>query len=553
MSAIYQCETWKHRWWEGLPGGFWAKVNGKDWHGEQGVHIPDGAKYKVILYFKHARVAEAQFDVGSKTKVCLFIGRIRETHDGFEPGTFVIAWGTPPNCADVNALRELWKPRPNWVGDLYKHQPIVALRNVALPGTHDSATDEMTERSPYGIDNLWLEIYEKLSPPEQLIISAILRKRIFQMSLAQNHPVYIQLMNGIRYIDLRVENHSDWMTCHGMLADKLRDVVDQIGRFATEHPKEALLIHFQSLKGFNADQTQALVDYLLTHPTFGTQIASKKDFREDVTLDQLWEKGKNIICLFDTDEKVDLKSLWPADTYIESPWANTRHSEKVKSFLKENLPKRKDKGFYVSQAIVTPDATIFVFNLPMTLQKMATDWMNPELPGLVEKLDHTARDHKKSLNVVIADFYQSNGSFISTVIDVNRSNLVASGPVEIKNGDGHYLGFKNAHDPEVWGNASRAGHYEKLELICNGDGTYSLKNEDGNYLGFKAQHSPEVWGNATRIGGYEVFELIANNDGSHAVRNKDGNYLGFKKDHDPQLWGGAERVGGYERLIISTR
>lgn len=550
MSAIYQCETWKHSWWEGLPDGFWAKVNGKDWHGEQGKHIPDSAKYKVTLYFGSARVAQAEFDVGSKTKICLFVGRIREAHDGFEPGTYVIARGTPPNCADVKDMRELWRPHPNWMADVYEKQSATMLKNIALPGTHDSATDEMTPSSPYASGTPALAYLENIISKIKVPIVFNVHDRIYDISKAQTHPVYIQLMNGVRYLDIRALYFDGWKTEHGLVSNQLKDVIDQIGRFSSEHPKEALIVHFQSVNHFNKDQTQDLIDYLCDHKTFGRQLASSDDFDEGVTLKQLWDKGKSIVCLFKTEESVKLKDLWPDKGNIDNPWPETRHSEKVKDYLIERLPKRPSKGFYVSQAVVTPDAAV-VLNLTKTLLKIAKEWMNPELPSLVETLDKKARENKKSLNIVIADCYQSNGSFISTMIDINRQNLLKAGAVQIQNDDGHFLGFKRANDPEIWGSASRVGSYEKLELVDNGDGTYALKNQDGNYLGFKADNTPQIWGSALRVGGYEAFEIVTNGDGSHALMNKDGNYLGFKKSNDPNLWGTATRVGSYEKLTIT--
>ena len=138
MSAIYNSETRKHSWWEPMPSDFWAKVNGHEWKREYAYHISDASSYEVNLYWGGDNVhAHATISLSSRTKVCLFVGRMREDKHGLRKGDFVIATGQPSDCDDASNLTLLWRPAPDWMSKIDGSKK---LSEFNIPGTHDTCS-----------------------------------------------------------------------------------------------------------------------------------------------------------------------------------------------------------------------------------------------------------------------------------------------------------------------------------------------------------------------------------------------------------------------------
>lgn len=304
------------------------------------------------------------------------------------------AWTTPLNPA-------------SWMGALYLNAQQVRLRDVIIPGTHDSATSGMTDDNGYAQD----------TPAK------IGHHTVYLWSKAQTYGMYDQLSRGIRYVDLRVEkNKWGWMTFHGLTSDMLTQVIDEIGKFAKEHPREIVLVDFQTFVHFDTAEHDKLAQYLRDHKTLGPRIAWGDFFDAKVSFEALWKADRNVILLSDLAMSPGL--FWPRSV-LQSPWPNTRHTEKVKAFLLSGICSRPANGFYVSQAIVTPDAAMFVggiFKGILSLFDMAVKWMNPELDRLIPNLNDQARTCGRTLNIVIVDFFERS-DLVDSCLYLNRVNL----------------------------------------------------------------------------------------------------------------------------------
>ena len=297
----------------------------------------------------------------------------------------------------------------NWMESLYEHQPDHRLKDVIIPGTHNSGTDEMTSDSAKSSD---------LSGA----LRAAPRGAIKAWSKTQNHGVYQSLLHGIRYLDLRVEeDRGTWWTYHGLRSNSLTSVLDQIGRFAKSHRREIVIVDFQSMIGFPS--VAPLVSYMEHHPGLGERLIPH-DATDDVTFKTLWQMDRNILIMMNQATGSDM--IWPR--HIHNPWPNTRHSDRVMEALKNQIKIRPTRGFYVSQAIVTPDAHVITTGWlggVKSLEDMARKWMNPEYQSFIPELNRIARTAGSSLNIVIADFYEY-GDFVATCLRQNQRNLDAT-------------------------------------------------------------------------------------------------------------------------------
>lgn len=321
-----------------------------------------------------------------------------------------------------------WSPpdvKPaDWMRDIYEKKPTTRLRDVVIPGTHDSATSKMTAHSDTAKD------------APDICKSKVLgiRQACVDKSLAQSLDIQEQLTRGIRYLDLRVESNENtgWTTVHGMTSHELTDVVDQIGGFAQSHGKEIVIVDFQDLKNFTTAEHDKLAGYLKGHPTLGPRIAWGDFFSiatsgnpADVTFDQLWRAGRNVIILSSLARSPGL--FWPrTDETITSPWANEEDHQDVNDFLVRGIATRPWKGFYVSQAVATPS--------PLGVKSLRDRAMelNPWFDWLLPTLNEKARAVGKTLNIVIADFFQDSDLVdISLTLNLLNSNRVKSIPVDV--------------------------------------------------------------------------------------------------------------------------
>jgi hypothetical protein len=203
----------------------------------------------------------------------------------------------------------------------------------------------------------------------------------------------------------------------------------ELAVFLDSHPREIVLLDFQSLVGFNGDVTE-LIATLENHPVLGSRIAPWGAFSADVRLGDLWSADKNLILLSDQrqvrlpDGSMGASSnFWPRT--LQNPWSNTRHTAKVEEDLLNGIQKRPDTLFYVSQAVLTPDANVVTTGWTRgitSLRDMAVKWMNPQFAGLLPRLNQTARSAGKRVNIIIADFYQ-HGGFVDLCLRLNQENL----------------------------------------------------------------------------------------------------------------------------------
>lgn len=320
-----------------------------------------------------------------------------------------------PSC-DLHVQAQLF-PKYNtatWMHDLYKDNPSAKLNQVVIPGSHDSATDMMNKQSPYAKFNKLHRVSQDL---------------VYMWAKCQHHSVYDQLMDGIRYLDLRLENHpTGWKTFHGLISNCLLDVLEQIARFACNHQREIILIDFQHLVNFEFQDHVNLMEYIIKHPQLGPRLAGNHLGADGTFLDY-WKVDKNII-LFYTEGFQHFSHLyWRRNLGIENPWYNTPKKSVLQEKLVEGIAIRDPSKFHVTQLILTPDVmkvvSGFVFGVSSLFKLTIPSISNLIANGILQSLDHTAKKANTHLNVVIVDFYE-HSSFVGTCLDINAQNLHSS-------------------------------------------------------------------------------------------------------------------------------
>jgi len=303
----------------------------------------------------------------------------------------------------------------DWMSELYDARPDIRVIETILPGTHQSGTSGMGRHSRFAEGTDWY-------------LASVPSRFVRPWAQCQDQDVYQQLQDGIRFLDLRVTPWGEgWMTFHAVTSSDLEEIIDDIGAFAQEHPREIVIVDFREL---DASDPTELADFLRGHGEFGPRVAPANQFDATSTYGELWRADKNVIPLFQRNEVVPSSihvgpSDWVWPRRISSPWPNSSDPNEVSQYLRERIPYRPRNIFYVSQAIVTPDARVVTLGWwrgVRSLRDMATKWMNPELDSLLPDLNQLALDHGRYLNIVIADYYDQS-SLVEQCLSLNQENL----------------------------------------------------------------------------------------------------------------------------------
>jgi hypothetical protein len=140
------------------------------------------------------------------------------------------------------------------------------VNRIALPGTHNSGTYDLTR---YGIGDTFQNLSPDLSDKRLRLAKAIIGlgdtpilpaavisasgSDIFHgWSECQERPILQQLQDGIRSLDFRVctDKNGTMRICHGEMGPTVDTVLNDLKRFATEHPTEIVVIRFTHFYSF---------------------------------------------------------------------------------------------------------------------------------------------------------------------------------------------------------------------------------------------------------------------------------------------------------------
>ncbi|MEJ8836688.1 hypothetical protein [Ramlibacter sp. AN1133] len=209
------------------------------------------------------------------------------------------------------------------------------LRQVALPGSHDSGTYPINGVSPlskefqqFGGATL-LNDLRILFPASYPLTAAAAR-----WSRAQRHTIAAQLLAGVRYLDLRIIPGADgrsFRATHMFAGADLDTMLPEISAFLAAHPKEVVVLDFQHLfdRAGNQDEMSAAdAQELLARivAAFGERIVTSADTLnpKDMTMNEIWGLGRQLVVLFEPDTLGRLSpasrtGLWPSEAGWKEP------------------------------------------------------------------------------------------------------------------------------------------------------------------------------------------------------------------------------------------
>jgi hypothetical protein len=304
-----------------------------------------------------------------------------------------------------------------WMADTASVIGTRRLKDVVIPGTHDSGTYAISAASqiaPAQDISQWLNAVFAL-PIAGQVASTVIAK----WACTQPLDIAGQLAAGIRYLDLRIVlDKGTYYMCHSMFSAPVDDLISAVSAFIRQNPKEIVILDFNHLYEMpDLDSNNALVEKLIA--AFGNKMAPNS-LTAMSTLNDFWAGGYQVVTLYAFDKTVQqYPQIW-SQSQITSPWPNTTDVTQLKGDLLTNLTGRSTTQLFVLQGILTPNGD------------MITKGLNPigSAPGSIESLAQQVTPQvvswvqswaNQNLNIVIVDWFTVVPNYADSLIQINLS------------------------------------------------------------------------------------------------------------------------------------
>lgn len=309
---------------------------------------------------------------------------------------------------------DLTRDLENWMTKLPPSLRSLPLIYLAIPGSHDSFTSNITNASDVSLDS------ERILQDLRWIVC--LKVIMANWTKTQNYVVNDQLKAGIRYFDLRISTKRGDDTlyfCHGLYSCEVQPVLKDIAAFLETHNQEVVILDCQHFYGFKQETHGKLMQMIIK--TYGTKLLPYSDHMDHLSLDYMTNQFRyQIIVIYRSDAaRFGQPLLWPSASF-PNPWADTMDPNTLFNYLDDAIKIRPVHVGFVTQCILTPSLADVLGNMFSTLkQKLAIDfedkrtgWISKQIPG------------RGGVNVIIGDFINlSDNLFTKTVINLNLKLL----------------------------------------------------------------------------------------------------------------------------------
>ncbi|XP_059416815.1 PI-PLC X domain-containing protein 1-like [Carassius carassius] len=301
----------------------------------------------------------------------------------------------------------------DWMSEMPSVFWDIPLWNLAIPGSHDTMTYCLDERSSVVKSSPWvLQVLDTLLP-------CIVRPCIIKWATTQEDSISNQLDLGIRFLDLRIAHklkdpNKVFYFAHGIYSLlTVKEALTEVAHWLDQHTKEVVIIALSAFDGMNLDQHKDLIQFLIC--TFDNKICPSHIIP---SLRQCWDHNYQVILSYDDPAASGYKELWPQCEYW---WANTSDPSLVISYLEERKAEGRPGQFFAAGLNLTEDAKYVLSHPFQSLQSMTLssyslllNWVKQQSPG----------PGKSCLNIICTDFVGAfSNEFTQLVIGLNQTLL----------------------------------------------------------------------------------------------------------------------------------
>ncbi|XP_076452451.1 PI-PLC X domain-containing protein 3-like isoform X2 [Babylonia areolata] len=358
------------------------------------------------------------------------------------------------------------------MGNLPAHLHDVPLYDIAIPGTHDSGTSDLSSWKGVGSDKS--RELRCIMTGLMCLCCCFFTSFLKSWNKCQRLNFYQQLCVGVRFFDMRVTRYApklfkkgkakrrspcakhsgetesrqalldkgsgckpgeDLHTLHILYGGKIRNYMEEIKQFLTEHRREVVLLDFNHFYDMDADNHRDLAHLL--KDVFGPLLCpySPDTPLDDLTLSNLWTSDTRVIVFYHQNSEwlpEECAVFWPAWAMdSQSSWANTMELDRWRRKQEaESDDRHSGNTFYVCQGVLTPDVnyisktcccSFFCCCCERGVKTECADRINPGLPAWME--EDVKRKGARRRVIYMADFVDEEydgRSFVQSVIELNR-------------------------------------------------------------------------------------------------------------------------------------
>ena len=304
----------------------------------------------------------------------------------------------------------------NWMTKLPVNLQEKPIRLLSIPGSHDSGC-------------FYLDKNSSIAPDEGSTVKTLAKlfggcakNIIYKWSITQDLHIYEQLKMGIRYFDLRVaynEATKKFYVVHGLYGLTYSALFEEFKKFLQQHPKEVLILDFNHLYDFKAEQNKEFMK--LIEESFTGMLFGPGTKGANCSLTEIWSYGKSVIALYEDNESAkENPNFWPRSS-IFSPWFDTDDVDTLIGDLNKRFGTIKQDCLNVFQAILTPQtSTIVKHIIGGSLKGTLANKCDEHVSNWLQSLD---KEKKKAVNITICDFIDLY-EYPSRIIALNYENTM---------------------------------------------------------------------------------------------------------------------------------
>ncbi|MCO7225977.1 phosphatidylinositol-specific phospholipase C domain-containing protein [Pleionea sp. CnH1-48] len=310
--------------------------------------------------------------------------------------------------------------KDQWMETVFEGRADIALNQIVMPGTHDSGSYLIGEYNE-AFDLVDEECNDSFWSDFAMELAFWVTKN---WAITQTKSFKQQLEGGIRYFDLRVtsEDGEPWLF-HCALSMPLDDALDEIELFVRNHPKEIIILDFQTIAaGDMIDNVHAMLQN-----RFESLLLPSHQFNPASRLESLWSSGKSVIVIAndkDGDNKPGLHTYasnryWNRKQTLESKWANTDSVSRLQDKVTLAIKQRDLNKLSVAQTVLTPEGDDSdVLSFDSLIGDYTLRDMNDKVSDKVHQWMGEWNCEGLQQNIVMVDFYQDT-QMVETAIGLN--------------------------------------------------------------------------------------------------------------------------------------
>ncbi|MCY4045112.1 MAG: Vps62-related protein [Cellvibrionales bacterium] len=307
----------------------------------------------------------------------------------------------------------------DWVYAVYENKPETTLRDMVIPGTHDSGTYNLNSHSDVS--------------PDSPAVYALAKGIVADWGKSQSFDFHMMLRMGVRHFDLRIQKHQGhFVLVHGLIGMKLDDALSQVKHFADAHPMEPIILEVAKVP--SSDDIGPMIDVFdlyLRHRRVNNTIPLAQ-----ITLGDIWKKDQygqnfNIIVVFRlASDHGHRRGYFSGDHQFTGTWADTEDEATLKSRLINGSlhtgrfdpglkAAPKDKLFYSTFTFTPKTSTIVKDVVNLFSSGSLLKWTQEELrPLMGEWVLEWVKEGLRP-NIMTTDFFEYT-ALMPLVIALNQ-------------------------------------------------------------------------------------------------------------------------------------